>query len=357
MMVCWFPRLAAAAALAISLGSTPRPAMGQANTAEMLTQAIRHYDDLQVERSLGVLRQVVSPSSPFEVSREQRVQAYTYLGASLALLGRRDSAVVYFRAALERDPFVDLDVRRFTAQERAAFEEARRRSFAAAVRPVRPVRIRPGAGQVGFVYVTTHDANVRLELRVPGAEERIVLARREGAGLNELPWTGMLPDGRVTPSGVHELLVVAESRLTEQRDSNSVYFTVRHDFPALEDTLPPLLPEALLPEHHPRSAAAMELARGFSIAALALIAPAAIGNHDLGSDGRELSMSVAGAAGVAGIVAFVARRRNDEIPANIAENRRRVAEHAARNAEITLRNRARLAETMLVITPGAEAAQ
>lgn len=338
------------------VATAPVPVAAQGNTAEMLTLAVRHYDDLQVERALGVLRQIVSPSSPFEVSREQRVQAYTYLGASLALLGRRDSAIVYFRAALERDPFVDLDPQRFTQQERDAFAEARQRSFAVALRPVRAARIKPGAGQVGFVYLTTHAAAVRLELRVPGLDARQALLKREGSGLHETQWSGMLPDGRPTLPGVHELWIVADSRLTSHRDSAQVYFTVRHDFPALEDTLPDLAPEALLPERHRPSAAAMELMRGFGIAAAALVAPAAISNRDLGSGGRALSGTVAGAAGVAGIVAFVARRRNSEIPANVAENRRRVAEHAARKTEIALRNRARIAETTLVITPGAGAA-
>lgn len=341
----------------VPLGAGGRVLRAQDNTAEMLTQAVRHYDDLQVERALGVLRQIISPSSPFEVSREQRVQAYTYIGASLALLGRRDSAVVYFRAALERDAFVDLDPRRFTAQERDAFAEAQRRSFRVAIRPVRPARIQPGAGQVTFVYLTTHDAGIQVELRAPGAVERMPLAQREGTGLHELAWNGMLPDGRVTPSGTHELWVLANSRLTGERDSAQVYLTVRHDFPVLEDTLPALSPDALLPERHPSSAAATELLRGLGIAAAALIAPAAIGNRELGSGGRTLSGSVATAAGVAGVVAFVKRRRHSEIPVNIAENRRRIAEHAARNTEIILRNRARLAETTLVITPGIGVAQ
>lgn len=329
----------------------------QGNTAEMLAQAVRHYEDLQVERALGVLRQIVSPSSPFEVSREQRVQAYTYLGASLALLGRRDSAVVYFRAALERDPFVDLDAQRFTAQERDALAEARRRSFAVALQPIRPVRIQPGTGQVGFVYLTTHEASTQVGVRAPGMAERVVLAQREGTGLQELAWTGMLPNGQVTPSGVHEAWVIADSRLTNMRDSARIYFTVRHDFPALEDSLPSLGAQDLLPERHRPAGAAMELVRGFGVAAVALAAPLVVGNGDLGDGGRRLSGTVAGAAGVAGVVAFVARRRNDRIPMNIAENRRRVAAHAARNAEIAARNRARLAETTLLITPGAGASQ
>ena len=335
----------------------PRMATAQDNTAEMLTEAVRHYEDLQVERALGVLRRIISPSSPFEVSREQRVQAYTYLGASLALLGRRDSAIVYFRAALERDPFVDLDPQRFTSQERNAFAEAQQRSFGVAIRPVSTARIKPGAGQLGFVYMVTHEASFRLELRPPGATERATLEQREGRGLNELSWSGILPDGTLTPAGVHELAIVADSRLTGKRDSARVFFTVRHDYPVLEDTLPPLGLESLLPERHPSSEPSRELLRGLGIAVAAVLAPVAIGNGELGSGGRTLSMAVAGGAGIAGVVAFVARRRNDQIPANVAENRRRVAEHAARNAEITARNAARLAETTLVVTPGLGTAQ
>ena len=342
-----------ASAFAILAVAVPaRPAGAQENTAEMLAQAVQHYDNLQVERALGVLRQIVSPSSPFEVSREQRVQAYTYIGASLALLGRRDSAVVYFRAALERDPFVDLDPRRFTAQERAAFAEAQRKSFRVAIRPAPSVRIQPGAGQVQFMYLTTHDATMRVEIRPPGSSERFLLGQREGTGLHELSWNGRLPDGRVTPAGVHEMWVLANSRLTSERDSAQVYFTVRRDYPALEDTLPPLPASALLPERYPNSAASMELLRGLGIAAAALIAPAAIGNGDLGSGGRTLSGSVAAAAAASGVVAFIARRRNSEIPANVAENKRRLAEHAVLNDAINMRNRQRLAETTLFFTPG-----
>ena len=344
-------------ALGVALSAAPGRAAAQDNTAEMLAQAMRHYEDLQVERALGVLRRIVSPSSPFEVTREQRVQAYTYLGASLALLGRRDSAIVYFRAALERDPFVDLDAQRFTSQERDAFAEAQRRGFLVAIRPVTASRIQPGAGQTAFVYMTTHDAAIRVELRAPGGAARVPLAQRDGAGLREIAWNGMLPDGRTTPGGVHELWVLAESRLTGERDSAQVYFTVRRDFPALEDTLPALPPSALLPERYPKSAASMELLRGLGIAAAALITPAVIGNGELGSTGRTLSGSVATAAGVAGVIAYINRRRNDGIPANIAENRRRLEERAARNAEIDARNRERLAETTLLITPGIGVAQ
>src|SRR6185503_15648719 len=92
---------------------------------------------------LLLLRQVVSPSSPFEVSPAQRVEAYKYLGASLAIIGMRDSAVVYFRAALERDPFTDLEPQLFTPDQLATFGQARQLTFSLGARPVTPIRLDP----------------------------------------------------------------------------------------------------------------------------------------------------------------------------------------------------------------------
>ncbi len=50
------------------------PLRAQSATAEMLDRARHLYEDLEVERALVILRQIVSPASPFEVSREQRVE-------------------------------------------------------------------------------------------------------------------------------------------------------------------------------------------------------------------------------------------------------------------------------------------
>src|ERR1041385_9272252 len=79
-----------------------------------------------------------------------------YLGACLALAGKRDSAVLYFRAAIERDPFTDLDPTQFTPAQLATFAEARRRTLAVAVRPVQPARVDPRTARVTFIVVATH---------------------------------------------------------------------------------------------------------------------------------------------------------------------------------------------------------
>src|SRR5947199_9556782 len=98
------------------------PRLGaQGSTQDLLQQASEFYERLDVERALPLLRQIVSPNWPFEVTREQRVEAYKYLGACLTLAGKRDSAVLFFRAAIERDPFTELDPNLFTPPQLPTF--------------------------------------------------------------------------------------------------------------------------------------------------------------------------------------------------------------------------------------------
>src|SRR2546422_7009582 len=71
--------------------AAPSPVRAQTETADLLRQAQELYERLEIERALPLLRQIVSPSWPHEVTKEQRVQAFTYLGASLALTDRKST--------------------------------------------------------------------------------------------------------------------------------------------------------------------------------------------------------------------------------------------------------------------------
>lgn len=352
--------LRAAASAALLLAVAPRLARAQSNTAETLASAVKLYEDLQVERSVVLLRQVLSPSTPYEVSREQRVRAYKYLGAALAVLGQRDSAVVYLRAAIERDPFVDMDPQTFSPAERAALETARMRTFAVAARPVSPDTLDPRTERTTFTLLTTHLATMHAELQGAGAgataQDVAVLVDGEGTGSREVSWTGVLQDGRLAPSGRYALFVRARSNLQPREDSSRVWFDVRHDRPALEDTLPALGVADLLPERHTRSAAGRDLLRGASAAAAALVTHGLLADRRLGGGGAyAASVSLVGAS--AGTYAFVLRQRRREIPANVAENRRRQAARAAHNADVTRRNLEKLAQTRLILAPAAGVAQ
>ena len=129
-------------ALTLVVAASPA-ARAQTETGDLLHQAEQLYEQLEIERAVALLRQIVSPSWSHEITQEQRVAAYTYLGAALALMGVRDSALLYFRGAIERDPFADLDAQRFTPAQLTLFQQARRLTFAVAARPVAATRVDP----------------------------------------------------------------------------------------------------------------------------------------------------------------------------------------------------------------------
>jgi len=327
-------------------------ATAQGSTDEELTRAIALYQNLNVEQAIVILRRVISPSSPFEVSRAQRVRAYTYLGATLAILGQADSAVVYFRAALERDPFLDLDAARFTQQEQRALAEAKQRSFATATRPLIGSRWDPTREQVTFSVITTHQAALRVEIQSTNGGSPAVLHDREGDGIREVAWNGMM-GARLAPPGMYELRIIGRSMLGGRVDSTSALFTLRHEFPPLEDTLPDLTADELLPERHAPSAGRSALLKGLAVAAVSVLIPRVAGNSALRDGGSGIAATAAGTAAGAGVAAFLIRRRNPEIAANIALNQGRRARRSAENAAIAARNADRLATTRLELVPAA----
>lgn len=342
------------------LAAVAAPLRAQSNTAEALDRARRLYEDLEVERALVILRGIISPQSPFEVSREQRVEAYKYLGAALALqpgTAKRDSAVLYFRAAIERDPFTDLDPRGFSPIQLQAFGEARSRTFAVALRPVAPDTVDPRSEQVTFRGLSSHLAQLRVELRAAGSTRR-VLYEGDNEGLRETSWDGLLDDGTLAPEGRYELSIIGRSRLIPALvDTANLFFELTHEHPPLEDTLTALGPADLLPEQHPASAATADLLKGIGVAGAALLIQSTLTSGDLGRGSNALSGAVALSGIVTGVASFVARQRHREIPANIAENARREAERESQNSAIWQRNTAILRETKLIVTPAAGARQ
>src|SRR6266545_3173534 len=296
----------------------PVAARAQTETADQLRQAQDLYERLEIERALPLLRQVVSRGWPHDVTQEQRVEAYTYLGAALALLGMRDSAIAYFRDAIERDPFTDLDAQRFTPAQLALFGQARRLTFAVAVRPVAAARIDPRTERATLTVVSTHSASVRVELRPADRRSALVLFDGVNDGLRELGWDGLLPDGHLAPPGRSELAATQ-----------------------------------LLPERLQRSTGRSDLLKGLAVAAGALVVSRVAANGDLGGRGPALAIAVGGTAGIAGVAAFLSARHEHDLSANIEENNRRRAARAATNASIAQRNAARIAQTVLVIEPAA----
>jgi len=345
------------AALLLVLVPLARSLTAQSNTAEMLQRAIRLYEEVEIEQSLVILRQIISPQSPYVVSPEQRVEAYKYLGAALALQAgpaKRDSAITFFRAALERDPFTDLDPRTFSPIQVQVFSTARARTFAVGLKPSATDTLDPRTERLRLRALTSHRGQLRLELRSGGVVRRVIY---EGAneGLREIDWDALLADGRLVPPGRYEIVALGASHLITRpdtlRDSTRVFVELRHLHDPLADTLAVLGGADLLPEQHPASAAATDLLKGVAAAGGAILMQTVLSSGELG---RSSTGSVVAATGVGvGVIAFFARQRNRTIPVNIAENARRQTAREQRNTAIVAGNAEILRETRLIVLPAA----
>ena len=338
-------RLRALIAVAI-VAACARPVGAQRAPSEVLSRAIILYEELQLERAVTLLREVTSPSNT--ATTVERVQAMKYLGAAFALLGSRDSAIAYYRAALERDPFTDLDAAVFTAQERQLFAIARRRSFVVGVRAVPDSGFVPGRGRVPLQFVATQRARMQAVVRRADGGEPIASLRWTADGASESPWDGLDGQGARLPPGRY-LLEATATAADSSKDGATLRFDVRYDHEPLEDTLT-FGAGSLLPERQPPSVARSRLAVGLAAAAFAVAVPIAVGNDEL-SGTRKHATVMATVTISGGIFAFVHLRRGASIPSNVVENARRREAHARLNREIRDRNAVRMAQARMVIAP------
>lgn len=328
------------------------PARLHAQADEQLRQAIRRYENLEIDRARTLFEQVISPSSPFPVTEGQRVIAYKYLGATLVTLGKTDSALTYFKAALGRDPLVDLDPRSFSEQERQVFQTAKSQLFRVGLRPVPRDTIDPRTESVNITVATTHSGTVRVELVSTFNDNRFTLFEGTVEGPRDIPFNGLNPrGGGFIPPGAYDLVVLGESAMRAAAgDSASSLVEIGWDRAPLADTVASLGANDTLVTRQPSAAATRDLLYGAAIAAGAILSSRVIGNSDLEGRGA-LSAVVALGGATGGVFAFLHRRRHPEIPANMAENMLRQQRRSALNARIMAENNSRISATKIIIRP------
>lgn len=341
--------------IALATASGAAPVAAQRPASEQLERAIILYEELQLERAVTLLREVLSPTQR-AVTGDERVRAMKYLGAAFALSGRRDSALAHFRGALERDPFLDLDASVFTARERQIFADARQRTFVAGARVVSDTGVVPGQGRVRLQFTTTQQARLTAIVRRADDTDSLVSFQTTGVGAADASWDGLDRQGARLPAGRYVLDVTAVSVGDAAQHTVSVPLDVRYEHVPLEDTLPTLDANALLPEQRPPSAAHSRLATGVLAASFAAAVPLAFGNGALDGS-RTHSVTVAAATATGGVVGFLLMRRHATIPENVRENNRRRLERLRLNEAIAARNAARLAAARMIITPAAGGAR
>ncbi|HEU4995547.1 MAG TPA: hypothetical protein VFT29_12045 [Gemmatimonadaceae bacterium] len=330
------------AALAVLVAT---PSAARAQTEENLRRAIEMYNQFNIEGARPILLSIIS--SLLSVSTEQKVQAFKYLGASYAVLDKPDSARTFFMAALDHDPFTDLDPREFSASELGAFNDAKLRLFKVAARPIAPQRL---DSNYAFRLVTTHRANLLVELiQQSDSTRREVLYQGESDGPRDIRWSGLLRNGSRADSTIYELRVTGNSRVISGSGTDRQLFRIEHVYEPLEDTLPSIPQNELLPEQFERSAAWFDMAKGGAFAAAGLILPMIALNNDVKwkpHAGFAVAIGVSSA-----VISFSYRRSHRDIPANQRENNRRREQRAVFNLGVKERNDARKTATVLLICP------
>jgi hypothetical protein len=349
----------------VALLATAPAGLAAQTTAELLARGIKAYEEFNVEQARPIFAQIVSPSYINPLSQEQKVLAYKYLGASWAVLAQTDSAQRYFVAALDFDPFTDLDPVKFSASELGPFGVAKTRLFRIGVRPVTPQVVNPRQDSTAyrFTIVTTHRGTARLTLlkqNDAGAQPEI-LFDGSNDGQKTISWNGLMRSkgGAVADSGTYLLSLTATSsnpQMGTAPATETQLVRIEQSFDPLEDSLPTLPDSMLLPEALRPSEPWLDLIKGTLVGVLAYALPVVILKSDdvLTSSGWDwkphaIISSVVGIG--SGIGSFVYRYSNRKIDANQQENQRRQLQRARYNAGIKARNDARLAQTLLIITP------
>ena len=351
------PRRCTLPLLAALLLATPALARAQTGgtTRQQIDRAIELYAAFNVEAARPILLNIVSPGYLQPVSASERVDAYKYLGASYALQGKRDSATTFFVAALDFDPFTDLDPRDFSAAEIGPFNEAKLQIFKVGMRPVEPRLVDPSdeATAYPFRLITTQRAALTVEvLRQSDNAQVALLYQGESNGLRNLPWRGILDNGQYADSTTY--IIRATARPTSGTGApvvTSQLFRVEQSYEPLEDTLPSfVIGTDLLPEEYPPRAPWNDLIKGGAMA-LSAIAFSSLALDDDLTQRNAHAFTAAGIGAGAAFISFSFRRQNRQIPDAVRENERRRQQRALFNAGVRARNEARLRVRKLIITP------
>jgi hypothetical protein len=347
-------------ALLALLAAAPSAAAAQ-TTQDLLDRGIKAYEAFNVEGARPIFAQIVSPSYINVVSLDQKVTAYKYLGASYAVLAQPDSAKNYFIAALDRDPFTDLDPVHFSASELGPFSLARNEIFKVGMKPVQSQVVNPrdSATYYRLNIVTTHRANVRMTLVSQDGRITESLFDGQNDGPKEVAWDGRFKSrgGAIADSGTYSLKIDANSALhAGQTATETQLVRIERSFDPLEDTLPALPDSLLLAASLKPFQPWADLIKGTLVGAAAYLLPAVILQSDpvLTSSGWDWKThALIGAfVGVgSGVASWIYRTKNRQIQANVVENERRKNQRERYNAAITARNNARLADMVLIITP------
>jgi hypothetical protein len=342
------------------------PRLGRAQVADSIKKAEIAYAASNFELARSLFSSILA--GKMQVTTEDRVTAYKYLGGYWALQGRADSASGYFVPMLDLDPFATLDQRDFAQDEQNAFNRARLQIFKIGIQPVlaktvlNPLSTDPKDKIYTFRIASTHLASIEVTLvnlradQTQGTETFPTISRNDGA--RDIIWNGVI-NTQLADSGTYELRVVGTDQLKSAPPyTATLRFKVDRVFAPLET---PLLPFAdvktggtdTLTSRLSGFVPVLDGTKGLFVAGVAAALPLlALSKPRSSVSGYKTHLYAGIALGLtSGIVAawWGATHRDDAAAKD--ENARRVALRVKYNADADARNKDRIAKTILIIRP------
>lgn len=331
--------------------------------AQAVDADLKKAKDMYIAGNVEGARQLFAGvlAAKTQVSVQQKVEAYKYLGGSWAVLNKPDSAASYFIAALDYDPFASLDPKDFAPDEQAAFNRAKAQIFRIGIEPVRGFVLDPLSNDAAkkvyvFRVVSTHQASLNIELinlrdSTQGREAFPTIGQNDGA--RDIPWPGTINTVRAD-SGLYEFRLTGTDRLKPSNPpSKEVHkFRIDHFYSPLEDTLPPFVATDTLTSRLSGFVPVLDGTKGLFVAAFAAALPTIALTQSSRMSGYGSHWGAGIALGLTGGVAagwWGATHRDDA--AAVRENARRRQARADFNTQVRARNKARIDKTILVVRP------
>ncbi len=341
-------RRAAFAALVALAAAATRPAAAQTPPA-LIAHGLRAFQNLDYDSASALLRGALAAPAAADLPDSARSRALLYLGATEVFRGNRDSAMAAFRRLLIGDPRYRPDQLIFPPEVSNLFAEVRlgTKAVAALVAPRTELRTAGDRLVVRLFATSSHEVAAAVT-RPGGATVRVLYRGAIGDSL-ELLWDGRDSAGVAADSGRLELRIA--SRAPGVRGLRLVQVPLELHV-ARHDTLPwpPAPADSLLrPEHAPGGSGLRALARG-TLGAVAVVAlPPIVAS---GADASSARFAISGAIALSGLYGFLAERRPQRIPVNIAANRALREDWRSRADAIRARNAGLRQERSLVILAG-----
>ena len=334
-------RSALAALLPLVMAGT---ALAQGNTEEQLQQAARYHAALMSSasrHSAASFRPL-----PFVVTHDQRVLAYKYLGAALVCSANATPGSASGRRWARS--VRDLEPQTFTPAEIAAFSDARRLTFGLGIRPIAFDTIDPRTERLSVTVLTTHGADVRVELRSAGAPAGLVLFVGITDGPRELRWDGLLADAAGRNGTLRAAVGRHQPGDASCRPGGCISASTGSS--ATEDTVAALAPGSPARQHPPRwrGRTAQRSRRCGRRAARSDRGR----KRRPGRRGRAAAVGIAVTASVVRDYKFHLSPKSWEVT-NIAANAERRAQRVGFERRDPRSQWARLTQTRLIVTPGA----